>query len=706
MRNLWLWIALLIIASCTGGVTAQRGDQPVAPLAPRFSLPWPPAVPHKTSATLNFTVAELAECNSGSTVAGPMLQVRTGTDAFGWARFAIGGRSAASAPVRVSLTTAALRNACWLGVGNYYKQRWDWIARLDSTNLNAVIVAGKNCISPSGALHFVIAVEPGQEADITAGSIEVMDQSGGPPFPRLGMWYPSWDRNTVAEMARYDVLIGDFTPHMYWDDKQPLFSAALRAANPDVMLLTYTAFSEVDYGPDGDGLFNPHLHEWPDEWFLTEAGTALAEGLDAVQTTLRVADWQHTGPAEPGNPTTWDIFHVDGDVLCDGEIMTVTAIDQGAQTLTVERDKYGRGGGMHASGARIAPLIRFWPGTFMMNLTSQCPRVQLPGAPAPENWNEYSFRFGQLGDSWLENFSGDQDGFLFDRMEDEESSVIFWDTAASVDLNRDNVPDSFASFDTAWLGGIVEITQMFKNAYPGQPILRNLGGGRRFSDYNGDHSEAWPNEVSGDWATQPAEEWHYGMFGDVAENFGGIAEWAALAPSPNLTWVETYFDDTGADKDGDGTYDNPFDVPGFKPGFQKMRWGMASALLAGTFFSYEINTNGHGSLGLMWFDEYDDSGRQRGYLGYPLGEITASYTEPGLYGDVSVWGREYTGGYIAVNPLKHAQEISLPAGRWRRLVGTQVPAVNNGELFVSTLANPAKVIVPAKDGLILKRVQT
>jgi hypothetical protein len=40
------------------------------------------------------------------------------------------------------------------------------------------------------------------------------------------------------------------------------------------------------------------------------------------------------------------------------------------------------------------------------------------------------------------------------------------------------------------------------------------------------------------------------------------------------------------------------------------------------FFSYEINTNGHGALCLLWFDEYDNAGAGRGYLGQPLGPLT------------------------------------------------------------------------------------
>ena len=58
---------------------------------------------------------------------------------------------------------------------------------------------------------------------------------------------------------------------------------------------------------------------------------------------------------------------------------------------------------------------------------------------------------------------------------------------------------------------------------------------------------------------------------------------------------------------------------GSTPDYRKMRFGLTTALLNDGFFSYEINTNGHGSLCLMWFDEYDNAGAGRGYLGQPLG---------------------------------------------------------------------------------------
>jgi hypothetical protein len=92
----------------------------------------------------------------------------------------------------------------------------------------------------------------------------------------------------------------------------------------------------------------------------------------------------------------------------------------------------------------------------------------------------------------------------------------------------------------------------------------------------------------------------------------------AHGQQPNLTTIETYEDDSAPPPD-DVNYDNPCVKPEFIPNYQKMRFGLTTALLGDGFFSYEINTNGHGYLCLMWFDEYDNAGAKRGYLGQPLG---------------------------------------------------------------------------------------
>jgi hypothetical protein len=101
--------------------------------------------------------------------------------------------------------------------------------------------------------------------------------------------------------------------------------------------------------------------------------------------------------------------------------------------------------------------------------------------------------------------------------------------------------------------------------------------------------------------------------------------------------------------------------PGFVPNYRKMRFGLTTALLGDGYFSYEMNTNGHGALCLMWFDEYDNAGAGRGYLGQALGPAgqAISLTTPNQVnnsGFESGWNGwsfwvDTENGYAAVNAL-------------------------------------------------------
>ena len=62
---------------------------------------------------------------------------------------------------------------------------------------------------------------------------------------------------------------------------------------------------------------------------------------------------------------------------------------------------------------------------------------------------------------------------------------------------------------------------------------------------------------------------------------------------------------------------NPYGTAGWHPDYQKMRFGLTTALMGDGSFTYMMNSNGLGSLGLMWFDEYDNAGAGKGYLGQP-----------------------------------------------------------------------------------------
>jgi hypothetical protein len=695
-------VLLLLLSGCTGhGASQGYGlEQPQSAMVTEpdagIALPWPPPAAHSASASGSLGLSDISASSSGCTIEADSISIAAGSEAFGWAIFSRGGYSAAQAPARVTLVTALQSEAAgqgsfWFAAANYRTGRWDWLAQFGPQGpAEFFLPACDAYVSSTGAIALALVVaDHSSELALNGLDLLLLDTTGGPAFPRLGMWYPDFERNSVAECADYDLLIGDFNIYLHWNEAEGRYSTALRAANPKVRLLQYACFSEMDYASDAG--VNPWLKDWEPGWLLSEAGTLTNAPVDAAMTEISVADWMQSGPAQPGNPASWEIFHEDGDLQCGAEIMTVTGLDEAGQILSVLRGQRGSLAAAHPAGTRIAPLIRYWPGTYVMNLSSACPTAQLHGAASAESFAEYALRMSAAGQLWFDDLSGDFDGLLLDRMEDEQAWLAY-ENCSSFDLNRDNVPDSFGSFDSAWLAGIENITVKLRARFPGKAIVRNNGGGQRYADYNGSNFESFPRAEWNEAGSSFIEEWHYACFGAPEENYGGLSDWALNSPAPNYSWLETYEDDSAPDPDGDGSYVNPFDQPGFAANTVKMRLGLASALLAGSYFSYEINTNGHGALGLLRFPEYDDSGRGRGYLGWPLdpGDLIQFWNDPDNT-EQGVWGCLYSGGLVLVNPDSAPHQVTLPGDRWRRAGSSE---------YIGS-----QTTLPAQSGLILLRVQ-
>jgi hypothetical protein len=531
----------------------------------------------------------------------------------------------------------------------------------------------------------------------------------GPAFPRLAMWHPSFETNTLEECARYDVAVGNFHVRMYGSKSGRTFYKALKEENPKIKLLTYFTNSVIRHSNIylGTRQTNPYLKDWPAKWFLTEAGTTLDGDLDDKQTIIPVKDWMQTGPTLTNTaPKEWEIFRTGEDVLCDGEIMSIRLVNKGALTITVERGMNGTIAKAHKGGVRIAPIVRFWRGSYIMNCTTDCPKARLHGAGGDETWGDYSFRMSQReAADWFYFIGGEKDGFLFDLMADK----ITWTLRAStrcIDIDQDNVSDQLDDLDSKWFDGIVHITDLFHAKFPAKPIIRNNSRNRRYADYNGENFESWPHD---EWANWDLEEtrgktkyWHRYFWGDNREERGGIVEFVMnSAQPPNYTMISTADLETDLDKKGMPELIDPGQADWYKPDYQKLRWGLTSALLSGTYFIYVIHTDGHGALGLLWFDEYDNGqeGRKegRGYLGQPVSGILKLFTD-GKQKEWGVWGREFDNGFVICNPLDYEVDTPLPPGKWQRLVGAQVPEVNSG------LFEEGSVKIPAYDGLILRRV--
>jgi hypothetical protein len=307
----------------------------------------------------------------------------------------------------------------------------------------------------------------------------------------------------------------------------------------------------------------------------------------------------------------YDLFVPDEAVLIEGESVWVESVDAAAKTLTVERG-YVRPAASHSAGTRLAAHITFWPGSWLVNLSTMCPTAVVSSAVGPETWSQYHARqtAALLDDPrW--------DGLLIDRSDPDQSWLIGNSTARTIDPDQSNtLITDYGGFDAAWNVGLRQYEAQVRTDIGEDRIIFVNWGMANYDLLNGNNFEAFPMDDTSAYG----EPWRTMVFG-LAED-GSYFEWMAQARQPNLTMIETYEDDSGPEPTGSRGYENPCDDPGFVPNYRKMRFGLATALLNDGFFSYEINTDGHGTLCLLWFDEYDNAGRGRGYLGQPLGPVT------------------------------------------------------------------------------------
>ena len=495
-----------------------------------------------------------------------------------------------------------------------------------------------------------------------------------PDFPRLGMWWPDPWEQSLSDIARYDwAILGPWAAE---------FIPQLRALNPDILLLTSTNACELSYNaaPDAEPWENEDIRNIPPAWFLTQVGSTLTAPVDATATTFHVAAVTATDGAE-----VYELFVPGDTALIEGESVRIEAVDAGAGTLTVQRG-YVRPAASHAAGTRIAAHVAFWPNSWMLNASTLCPTATVSATNGAEIWVDYNAR---VAADLVQ--AADWDGILLDRSDADESWIIGNSTARTLDPDQSNtLRTDYATFDAAWNAGIRRYEQALRDAVDLETIIFVNWGMANYDLLNGNNFEGFPLDGGDSYNTL----WQQTVFGPAPQ--GSYFAWLAQARTPNLTMIETYEDDGGPDPGGDGAYDNPADDPGFVPTYRKMRFGLTTALLGDGFFSYEINTNGHGSLGLFWFDEYDNVGAGRGYLGQPRGAAyrpLPALTTPNLLKDgtfeagVETWELWADDGYAAT-----AAQDTTTAAEGNASARVEVTASQGADWRVEFSKAPVEVI--------------
>lgn len=285
-----------------------------------------------------------------------------------------------------------------------------------------------------------------------------------------------------------------------------------------------------------------------------------------------------------------------------------------------------------AAGARRS----FWPGTWIVDVTGVSPRAST--SYGTMRWNEYLPEF--VAREILN--TGLWDGVFYDNA---------WDDIAHFargvpDIDRNGLEDDPEYARTLWKEGLRIIYRNTIARVPQKFVLANDG-------------PIYAPEVYGVLLENfPRKGW--------ARHMDDLARVLREAKSPAVAILNANTFNTGKRDD-----------------WRAMRYGLASALAGGGYYSFDFGDQDHGQT--WWYDEY----------GVFLGESAQNSPVQKFQSGKPIWMRDFEHGMVVVNPADVPQEVSL-AIEVEKIRGTQDPAVNDGRI-TSTLQ------IDGKDGLIVLR---
>jgi hypothetical protein len=279
--------------------------------------------------------------------------------------------------------------------------------------------------------------------------------------------------------------------------------------------------------------------------------------------------------------------------------------------------------------------VIFWGEAWMLNLTDY-------STTASKRWNEY------LAEFMVNNVLSDGlwDGIFYDNA----WTGVAW-INSSIDANRDGRADNAMTLDSAWEKGMDKLFDLTRQK-AGKKIYLVGNGDRGFEDkVNGIYFE--------NFTTNNYVSWEEKM--KLYQNSAS----ASLSTLPIVANTSLSA--------------NP------QTDYQRMRFGLGSALLENGYYAYDAGSASHAEI--WWYDEFGLD------LGQPIGRAISLNNYVDYKKDV--WQREFANGLSLVNPTDKIVSVDL-GGEYEKIKGTQDPKVNDGSII-------SQVSLKAMDGLLLMK---
>lgn len=484
-----------------------------------------------------------------------------------------------------------------------------------------------------------------------------------PPYPRLGMWWLDAEKTSSDKIAKYDLILDDFEFDENWEKINQI-----RKINPNIKIFKPISPSEQRrFENEKNNIPNKLIQNLPTSFFLLKIWSSISENINEYQQKIQV-DQIYDKNNELLFQTWWTL------ALGKYESAKILSIDTIKKTLYLQR-WFIRKAYSHNKWEHIAMHITFWPKTWVMNVTDEWEKNNvIPWVKLPINRIIFYFTLlfvkNHPSISW-ENYNYiDQNNYKYDwividRFQDYESVNSTYtqeDKPFMVDLYQNNSYITKEQFDSSWRNWIDILKKWLSIIFPNLTIIRNNALTTRYNYFDWQVYET-------NWWDNPTEQWWKDLFIQI-NTWEYIKSWPYLdrfknANNPTVM-VEVYEDESMPDFDLN--YKNPFDEKWFVPNYKKMRFSLTSTLLGNWYYSYEQNTSSHWAWWLLWFDEYDNAGEGKWYLGYPTSD--AIHLNNGLY------IRNFEKWIVILNPQNKVINYTLPR-KYNKIKWKQLPSINN-----------------------------